>query len=417
VFLSMDLLVFYMFFEVTLVPLFLIVGVWGGPQRRAAAFKLFLYTLAGGLLTFGGVLFVAWFHSRQTGTLTFELAELYQTAIPYDVQLWLFAAFFAGFAVKIPLFPLHTWLPLAHTEAPTAGSVLLAGVLLKLGTYGFLRIALPLLPQAGFALAHLVAVLALIGIIYASLCAWVQADMKKLVAYSSVAHLGFCVLGLFAFNHVGLSGALLYMVNHGLSTGALFLVVGMIYDRYHTRQFADLGGLARRMPILAFFLILFSLSSIGLPGLNGFVSEFSVLYAVFTSARPVGEVAGPLGPAYAVIAASGVVLSALYMLWMCQRVLFGPLREPHVEVPREEEALPADLSRREWALLAPIAILVVLLGVYPRVFFASTDPAIRQLNANIHASAPPPTFMAQKPKAAPVAMDVAIVAREDKPRE
>jgi NADH-quinone oxidoreductase subunit M len=240
------------------------------------------------------------------------------------------------------------------------------------------------LPDAALAAAPFIAVLAIIGIIYTSLAAWIQSDIKKLVAYSSVAHLGFCMLGMFAFNHTGLSASLLYMINHGLSTGALFLVVGMIYERYHTREFAHLGGLARKMPILAFFLILFSLSSIGLPGLNGFVSEFSVLYAVFTSARTVNEFAGPLGPTYAIIAATGVILSAIYMLWMCQRVLFGPLKEPDIHHDETDpDRLPIDLSQREWALLTPIAVLVVLLGVYPKLYFNATDPAIAQLNQQI----------------------------------
>ena len=384
VFVSRDLLLFYIFFEFTLVPLFLIVGIWGGAQRRFAAFKLFIYTMAGGVLTFAAIIFITWYHHSQTGILTFNIAELYQTTIPKHLQLWLFAALFAGFAVKVPLFPFHTWLPLAHTEAPTAGSALLAGILLKLGTYGFLRIALPILPDAAVTAAPYIAVLALIGIIYTSLAAWIQSDIKKLVAYSSVAHLGFCILGMFAFNHTGLSASLLYMINHGLSTGALFLVVGMIYERYHTREFAHIGGLARKMPVMAFFLILFSLSSIGLPGLNGFVSEFAVLYAVFTSARTVNDFAGPLGPTYAIIAATGVILSAIYMLWMCQRVLFGPLKEPDVHHDESDpDRLPTDLSQREWALLTPIAVLVVILGVYPKLYFNATDPAINQLNQQI----------------------------------
>jgi NADH-quinone oxidoreductase subunit M len=377
VFVSMDLLLFYIFFEFTLVPLFLIVGIWGGAQRRFAAFKLFIYTMAGGVLTFAAIIFITWYHYSKTGVFTFNIQELYQASIPKHLQLWLFAAFFAGFAVKVPLFPFHTWLPLAHTEAPTAGSVLLAGVLLKLGTYGFLRIALPMLPDAAITAAPFVAVLALIGIIYTSLAAWIQSDIKKLVAYSSVAHLGFCILGMFAFNHTGLSASLLYMINHGLSTGALFLVVGMIYERYHTREFAQLGGLARKMPVMAFFLILFSLSSIGLPGLNGFVSEFAVLYAVFTST-------GPIGSTYAIIAASGVILSAIYMLWMCQRVLFGPLKEPEVHHDESDpDQLPTDLSQREWGLLIPITVLVVVLGVYPKLYFNATDPAIEALNKQI----------------------------------
>ncbi|MCF7957381.1 MAG: NADH-quinone oxidoreductase subunit M [Phycisphaerae bacterium] len=383
VFISMDLLMFYMFFEFTLVPLFLVVGIWGGPQRRPAAFKLFIYTMAGGVLTFAGIIYIAWLHYSNTGTLTFDIATLYGTSIPESAQLMLFLAFFAGFAVKVPLFPFHTWLPLAHTEAPTAGSVILAGVLLKLGTYGFMRILLPMLPEISYQLAPTVAVLSIIGIIYGSVCAWVQTDIKKLVAYSSVAHLGFCMLGMFAFNHEGLSGSLLYMINHGISTGALFLVIGMVYERYHTREFSKLGGLAVKMPIMAVFMILFSLSSIGLPGLNGFVSEFSILYAVFTSGSE-AAFAGPLGKPYAIIAASGVILSAIYMLYMCQRLLFGPLNEPpvHDDLP-EADKLPVDLNCRESMILMPLAILVVVLGVYPKIFFASTSPAIQKIQDKI----------------------------------
>ena len=385
VFLSMDLLVFYMFFEFTLVPLFLIVGIWGGTQRTRAAYKLFIYTMAGGMLTFGGVLYVAWQYFVQTGTWSFALADLYNTVLDDKTQIWLFFAFFAGFAVKVPLFPFHTWLPLAHTEAPTAGSVILAGVLLKLGTYGFFRIALPIVPDACRSLAVMIAVLSLIGIVYTALAAWVQTDVKKLVAYSSVSHLGFCMLGMFAFNHEGLSGSLLYMINHGLSTGALFLIIGMIYERYHTREFAKLGGLMQKMPIMAFFLLYFSFSSIGLPGLNGFVSEFTILYATFVSDAPDLAVAGPLGKEYAIIAATGVILSAIYMLYMCQRVLFGPLVEPQVEHHEDEETLSPDLNRREWGLLIPLALLVLALGVYPNMYFASTDPAIDALFSRVNA--------------------------------
>jgi len=387
VFISMDLLLFFVFFEVTLVPLFLLIGIWGGPQRRLAAFKLYIYTVAGGALTLGAIVLIGWLYQKQNnGVWTFEITKLYSLAesIPAHLQLLLFIALFIGFAVKVPVFPFHTWLPIAHTEAPTAGSVLLAGILLKLGTYGFLRIALPILPEISFAAAPFVAILAIIGIIYTSLCAWVQTDIKKLVAYSSVAHLGFCMLGMFAFNHTGLSAALLYMINHGLSTGALFLVVGMIYERYHTREFSQLGGLAYRMPIFAFFLILFSLSSIGLPGLNGFISEFGVLYAVFTSSSTdLHAIVGPLGKPYAIFAATGIILSAVYMLWMCQRVLFGPLKEPDLHHDLAEETLPVDLSAREWTLLTPIAILVVLLGVYPKIYFDSTRPSLEQIDQQI----------------------------------
>jgi len=369
-----------MFFEFTLIPLFLIVGIWGGANRTKAAFKLFIYTMAGGVLTFGGVLYVAWLYYQQNGVMTFEISQLYDTQIGLVAQKWIFLAMFAGFAVKVPLFPFHTWLPLAHTEAPTAGSVILAGVLLKLGTYGFLRLMLPIVPDASLALSHFVAWLSIIGIAYGALAAWVQTDMKKLVAYSSVSHLGFCILGMFAFNHAGMSGSLLYMINHGLSTGALFLVVGMVYERYHTREFSQIGGLSKKMPIMAFFMLYFSFSSIGLPGLNGFVSEFVILYAVFTSGA--GDHIGPLGPVYAVFAASGVILSAIYMLWMCQRVLFGPLNEPTVEYHEGDVKLSTDLNKREWGLLVPLAVVALILGIYPKVYFASTDAALKNLLDN-----------------------------------
>ncbi len=382
VFLSMDLLFFYMFFEFTLVPMFLLVGIWGGPNRSKAAYKLFIYTMAGGVLTFGGLLFVVWKYYTQTDIITFDIISLYATSLTPEEQFWIFVALFAGFAVKVPVFPFHTWLPLAHTEAPTAGSVILAGVLLKLGTYGFMKLMLPMIPQACAEMAHFVAILALIGIIYTALAAWVQTDVKKLVAYSSVSHLGFCMLGLFAFNHEGLSGSLLYMVNHGLSTGALFLVIGMFYERYHTREFSKIGGLSKKMPIMAFFMLYFSFSSIGLPGLNGFVSEFVILYSTFTSTGLAGVEGSALGPTFAIIAATGVILSAIYMLWMCQRVLFGPLKEPEVHHNEDEEQLPTDLNKREWGLLVPLAALVLILGVYPKIYFKSTDPAIDHLLQN-----------------------------------
>ncbi len=381
VFCARDLLLFYVFFEFTLLPLFFLIGIWGGPQRRYAAAKFFLYTFTGSMLTFAGVLFLAWqAYSLPrdlggVGYFTFDLETLYRLQLPVNVQWWLFLAMAAGFAVKVPLFPLHTWLPLAHTEAPTAGSVLLAGVLLKLGTYGFLRLSLPMLPEASVAFAPLMGVLAIIGIIYAALAAWVQGDVKKLVAYSSVSHLGFCVLGMFSLKIAGLTGSLLYMVNHGLSTGALFLVVGMVYERYHTREFAKLGGLAKRMPWLAFFLVFFTLTSIGLPGLNGFVSEFLVLVGTFTSAQAdAGGAAGPLGVTYAVFAASGIILSAVYMLAMVGRLLFGPLNEPP-HTPDTSRGLTPDLTGREIGLLVPIAVACVLLGVWPRPLIDTIQPA------------------------------------------
>jgi len=389
VFCARDLLLFYVFFEFTLIPLYFIIGIWGGPQREKAANMFFIYTLAGSMLTFAGVLYLGWKASMCQaigGVFTFDLDTLY-TLATYTVaqgglsaaeQWWLFLAFFAGFAIKVPLFPFHTWLPLAHTEAPTAGSVILAAVLLKLGTYGFLRFSLPMLPEATVALAPTVGVLAIIGIIYGAVAAWVQSDIKKLVAYSSVSHLGFCLLGMFCLKTAGLTGSVLYMVNHGLSTGALFLVVGMIYERYHTREMAEIGGLGRKMPIMAFFLIVFTMSSIGLPGLNGFVSEFLVLLGIFTSAK-VGATgfAGPLGIWYAIPAATGILLGAIYMLHMARRVLFGPVKEPGHGVDTST-GLTQDLTKREIGILAPIALCCLFLGVYPKPVMNMMQPAIEQ---------------------------------------
>jgi NADH-quinone oxidoreductase subunit M len=392
VFCALDVLLFYVFFEFTLVPLYFLIAIWGGSERRRAANKFFLFTLTGSVLTFAGVVYLAYFAYHRMGVLTLNLETLTQWGqqgdIPPDVQWWLFAALAAGFAIKVPLFPVHTWLPLAHTEAPTAGSVILAGVLLKLGTYGFCRLSIPMLPEASFAFAPLVAVLAIVGIIYAALAAWVQRDVKKLVAYSSVSHLGFCMLGLFSLKVAGVSGGVLYMINHGLSTGALFLVVGCLYERYHTRDIHAIGGLARRMPWMAFFLVFFTLSSIGLPGLNGFVGEFLVLLGTAISDRPGAEgVAGPLGYGYVIPAALGIILGAVYMLWMCQRVLFGPLTEPP-HTPDTSRGLTRDLTRREIAILAPIAAACVWIGVYPGAILAPVNQAVE---ANILRVAAPPT--------------------------
>ncbi|MCH8251307.1 MAG: NADH-quinone oxidoreductase subunit M [Planctomycetes bacterium] len=382
VFCAKDLLLFYVSFEFTLVPLYFLIGIWGGPERRRAANKFFIYTLAGSVLTFAGVVYLAFTAYSATGSLTLEIDELVRLgqsgAIGSSAQWWLFLAFAAGFAIKVPLFPVHTWLPLAHTEAPTAASVMLAGVLLKLGTYGFCRLSIPILPEASFALAPVVAVLSIIGIMYAALAAWVQTDIKKLVAYSSVSHLGFCMLGLFSLKLAGVSGAVLYMVNHGLSTGALFLIVGFIYERYHTRDINAFGGLARKMPWMATFLVFFTLSSIGLPGLNGFVSEFLVLLGTATSAGTTdGIAAGPLGYGYVIPAAMGIILGAVYMLWMCRCVLFGPLKEPP-NTPDTSTGLTQDLTRRELAILAPIALVCIWLGVYPKPLLNTIEPAIVQ---------------------------------------
>lgn len=380
VFVSGDLLLFYIFFELTLVPMFFIIGIWGGSQRRYAAGKFFLFTFTGSVFTLAAAIYVG----MRAGTFDIPTAIAFaQHNLTHSEQFWVILGFISGFAVKTPLFPVHTWLPLAHTEAPTAGSVILAGVLLKLGTYGLLRLAVPIglltfQNASGVmfpGLIHFVGVICIIGVIYAALVAWVQPDIKKLVAYSSVSHLGFCVLGLFALNDIGMQGSVLYMINHGLSTGAMFLVIGMIYDRYHTRDINELSGLAKRMPILAFFFVFFVLASIGLPGLNGFWSEFLTILGAFTSAH--------LGPWYGAWAALGIILGAVYMLHMTARVIWGPLKTPAVgahghsqedqgqaATPEHgghssDENQPGDIGLREISVLIPIAIAVVILGVKP----------------------------------------------------
>lgn len=354
VFAAFDLVLFYVFFEFTLIPLFFLIAIWGGPQRRFAAVKFFLYTLCGSLVTLIGLVGLVLRVSADGLATPCSLPALtaWLKANPLDpsLQLLFFLALSAGFLIKVPVFPFHTWLPLAHVEAPTAGSVLLAGVLLKLGTYGFLRLCLPMFPAACLDIGlPLIGVLSVVGIIYGSLCALAQRDIKKLVAYSSVAHLGFCTLGLFAFNVEGLSGSVLQMINHGLSTGGLFLLVGMIYDRYHTRQLDDLGGLANRLPLIACGMVFISMASIGLPGLNGFVGEVLSLIGMFARNKW-----------YAVLGAVGVVLGAWYLLTMLQHAFFGPLKEPH----HGDEPIP-DLTVRELLALGPIAAACLWIGLYP----------------------------------------------------
>jgi NADH-quinone oxidoreductase subunit M len=364
VFASLDLFLFYIFWEAMLIPMVFIIGIWGGAKRIYAATKFFLYTLFGSLLMLAGILALGYFASKTPGgSFTTNLLELYRLApsLPVNLQLWLFAAFGLSFAIKVPVWPLHTWLPDAHVEAPTAGSVLLAGVLLKMGTYGFLRFNLPLFTEASIRAVPMMCTLAIIGIVFGALVALVQTDIKKLVAYSSVSHLGFVMLGIFSMTEEGLQGAIIQMVNHGLSTGALFLLVGMLYERTHTRAIAEYGGIAKLMPRYASFLMIVSLASIGLPGLNGFVGEFLVLAGAFKSAIIGNRL-------FAVFAGLGTILSAAYMLWMIQRVMFGPAREGGLYGGHSL----GDLSGREIAVLVPVVLLVVWIGIYPRTFLGAS---------------------------------------------
>ena len=361
VFISLDLFLFYMFWELMLIPMYLIIGVWGGPRRIYATIKFFVYTMAGSVLMLIAILVLYFMHYKETGEYTFDLLKIYNLDIPLGAQFWLFLAFFFAFAIKVPMFPFHTWLPDAHVEAPTAGSVILAGVLLKMGTYGFVRFSLPLFPYASHQFVPLITWLAVAGIIYGALVAMVQEDLKKLVAYSSVSHLGFVILGIFVFNIQGMEGGILQMINHGLSTGALFLIVGMLYERRHTRLIADYGGVTKKMPIFAIFFMVATLSSIGLPGLNGFVGEFLVLLGTFKSNRLI-----------AVIATTGVILSACYMLWMFQRVMFNKITNP-------ENRKLKDINRRELALLLPITILIFWIGIYPKPILSRMDASVNHL--------------------------------------
>ena len=357
-FVAIDLFLFYVFWEVMLIPMYFLIGVWGGPRRIYAALKFLLYTMLGSLLMLVAILYLAYLYNAQHGVVTFDLLRLYDLRIPAQAQLWLFAAFALSFAIKVPLFPFHTWLPDAHVEAPTGGSVILAGVLLKMGTYGFLRFAIPLFPEAAHAAVPAIMALAVIGIIYGALVAMVQPDLKKLIAYSSVSHLGFVVLGLFAFNVQGVEGAVYQMLNHGLSTGALFLLVGVVYERRHTRLISEYGGLWQQVPLYASIFLVVMLSSIGLPGLNGFVGEFLILLGAFKANIWAGG-----------LAVAGVVLGAVYMLWMYQRVIFGPLKHA-------ENKTLVDLSRREVVVFAPILALMLVMGLYPRPFLTRMEKSV-----------------------------------------
>jgi NADH-quinone oxidoreductase subunit M len=370
VFVSIDLFLFYVFWDAMLIPMYFLIGVWGYERRIYAAVKFILFTLAGSVLMLLAILGLAWLHYGTTGRYSFDLLELYGIAVPAQLQVYFFLAFALAFAIKVPLVPFHTWLPDAHVEAPTAGSVILAGVLLKMGTYGLVRFAFPLFPAAAATFAPYLATLAVIGIVYGALVAMVQPDMKKLVAYSSVSHLGFVVLGIAAMNTQGVQGAVYQMLNHGVSTGGLFLIVGMLSDRRHTRAIAEYGGLKAVMPRLVAVFLLITLSSIGLPGLNGFVGEFLILLGAFL-----------WDPRFAVVAATGVILSATYMLWMFQRVNYGP-------VTNEKNAALDDLRPREWVLMIPIVAMIVVMGVAPNWFLKPIEPSVQKVVDRIRDAAP-----------------------------
>ena len=363
VFISLDFFLFYVFWELVLVPMYFIIGIWGGPRKLYASIKFFLYTLAGSVLMLLGILTLYFQHFQQFGFYTFEISELMRLNMPLGMQQWVFWAFFIGFAIKVPMFPFHTWLPDAHVEAPTAGSVILAAVLLKMGTYGFVRFSLPLLPKASMdqTIVQVLAVLSIIGIIYGALVSLMQKDWKKLVAYSSVSHLGFCTLGIFSMNPNGIAGSVLQQVNHGISTGMLFLVIGVIYERRHTREISEYGGLAHVMPRFAVIFAIAMLSSAGLPLLNGFIGEFTILQGAFEANR-----------AWAAFAVSGVILGAAYLLWLYQRTMLGQVTNG------KNLGLP-DMNFREIAVFAPLIACSIWIGVYPKPFFEVLQQPVNQI--------------------------------------
>ncbi len=362
VFLSLDLFLFYVFWEVMLLPMYFLIGVWGGDRRIYAAIKFIIYTMVGSLLMLLAILWLYFMNHQFTGVYSFDVTMmLAEMSIAPQTQIWLFAAFALAFAIKVPMFPFHTWLPDAHVQAPTAGSIILAGVLLKMGTYGFLRFCLPLFPDAAIQFMPWIIVLALIGIVYGGLVSAVQRDVKSLVAFSSVAHMGFVVLGIFAFNMQGMSGSILQMINHGVSTGALFMLVGMIYERRHTRMIDDFGGIAHVMPVFATAFLIVALSSIGLPGTNGFVGEFLILLGMFKT-----------NVTFAVIATTGVIVAAVYMLWMVQRVFYG-------EVKIEANKILKDINWRERLLIIPLIVMIFWIGVYPKPFLKLIEPSVQNL--------------------------------------
>jgi NADH-quinone oxidoreductase subunit M len=364
-FMSLDFLLFFLFWEVMLVPMYFLIGIWGSANRLYSAIKFFLYTLVGSVVMLLGILALYFYNFSVTGAYTFDITQFHRLNLPYNLQWWIFLAFFLGFAIKVPMFPFHTWLPDAHTDAPTAGSVILAAVLLKMGTYGFIRFSLPILPEATRAFVPMIVVLSIIGIVYGALVAMAQKDWKRLVAYSSVSHMALVMLGMFALNPVGITGSIIQQLNHGISTGALFLLVGVVYERRHTREISEYGGLSKVMPAYAAVFLIMTMSSIGLPALNGFIGELLILQGVFTASM-----------LWAVFAASGIVLGAAYMLSLYQRTMFGK-----IENPKNEHLL--DLNVREFATFAPLIVLAVWIGIYPKPFLDRIQSSVNHVIARV----------------------------------
>jgi NADH-quinone oxidoreductase subunit M len=379
VFMALDFFLFYVLWEVMLVPMYFLIGIWGGPRKLYAAIKFFLYTLVGSVLMLLGILFLYFYQHGQTGVYTFDIPTLSAMTIPLNAQLWVFLAFFVGFAIKVPMFPFHTWLPDAHVEAPTAGSVILAGVLLKMGTYGFLRFSLPMLPDAASdpRVVSFMVTLSLIAIIYGALVSLMQKDWKKLVAYSSVSHMGFITLGIFVLNPNGIAGSILQQINHGISTGALFLLVGIVYERRHTREIAEFGGLSTIMPVYATLFLIIAMSSLGLPTLNGFIGEFVILQGTFE-----------VDKVWAAIAVTGIVLGAAYLLWLYQRTMFGTLDNPKNKTLK-------DVNFREFMTLLPLVFVAFWIGLYPKPFFRILEKPVEKIVMRVR-----PDYYAPRPAAA-----------------
>jgi len=364
-FMSLDFLLFFLFWEVMLVPMYFLIGIWGSANRLYSAIKFFLYTLVGSVVMLLGILALYFYNHSVTGVYTFDVTQFHRLNVPFNLQWWVFLAFFLGFAIKVPMFPFHTWLPDAHTDAPTAGSVILAAVLLKMGTYGFLRFSLPILPEASRHFVPMMVLLSIIGIVYGALVALAQKDWKRLVAYSSVSHMAMVMLGMFALNPVGITGSIVQQLNHGISTGALFLLVGVVYERRHTREISEYGGLSKVMPVYAAVFLIMTMSSIGLPALNGFIGEVLILQGVFVASKM-----------WAAFAASGVVLGAAYMLYLYQRTMFGK-----IENPKNESLL--DLSQREFATFAPLLILAFWIGIYPAPLIRRLETSVRHIVSRV----------------------------------